>query len=118
MTLTPNLSVQPPNPNVGFNYSWVSIGNPSRTLYAQAVYSVNSDGINPSSGSVFVDTSATQTGNFTMFKVVSACKFTGLTGTNVTVGNLSAYELPQQFEFKGQFTQFSLRYGAIIAYKE
>lgn len=43
-TLKNILSSQPPNPNVGYNHSWVSVEtNANRTLYSQATYITNLD---------------------------------------------------------------------------
>jgi hypothetical protein len=63
----------------------------------------------PSNGNV--------TGTFTAIQVVSACKFSAFTASNSTTTNLTNYELPQSFTFTGPITNFTLQYGAIIAYK-
>jgi hypothetical protein len=66
---------------------------------------------------VFVDDTAIYEGNFQALKVVADCKLTGLTAQNSTVGNLTAYELPEGFELRSDITGFSLEYGAVLAYK-
>jgi len=69
-------------------------------------------------GFVFADPSSGQVnGTFSTIQVVSACRFQGLTATTSTVGNLTAFDLPQNFSFNGPITNFKLAYGAIIAYK-
>ena len=56
-------------------------------------------------------------GPYSTIQVVSACKISGLTATNTTVGNLTAFELPANFAFSGPITAVTLAYGAVIVYK-
>lgn len=56
-------------------------------------------------------------GTFSTIQVISACKFQGLTATNSTTSKITAYELPQNFSITGPITNFTLAYGAVIAYK-
>jgi hypothetical protein len=56
-------------------------------------------------------------GTFSSIQVISACRFTGLTATNSTTSKLSAFDLPANFTFNGPITNFTLQYGAVIAYK-
>ena len=50
--------------------------------------------------------------------ILADTKFADVSANNATVGNLSAYELPQGFELNGRIKGFQLAYGAVIAYKE
>jgi hypothetical protein len=63
------------------------------------------------------NTSGQVNGSFSTVQVVSACKFQGLTATNSITNKLTAYELPQNFTLTGPITNFTLSYGAVIAYK-
>lgn len=136
MTLTPIVSSSPPNPSVGESYSWIKVDNDqNRTLYSQSVFVVNDSynailetndilsrltnivrQLHDDNGFVFVDDSEPHDGPFETLKVVSACKISGLTADNTTVGNLSNYELPVGFELNGQIYNFVLQYGAVLSY--
>jgi hypothetical protein len=63
------------------------------------------------------NTSGQVNGTFSTIQVLSTCRFQGLTATNSTTNKLSAYELPQNFTITGPITNFTLTYGAVIAYK-
>ena len=136
MSLTPLLTATPGapvtyNPNMAETFSWVPIEGANRPLYSKASYLVNTADITDviyelinvirqkedDNGFVFVDDTGLYSGNFQTIEVVSACKVTGLTADNTTVGNLSAYELPIGFKLNGQIYNFQLTYGAVLAYK-
>lgn len=69
-------------------------------------------------GFVFADsTTGSVSGDFSTIQVVSACKIGALSATNSTVGNLTAFELPQNFTINGPIKSFTIKYGAVIAYK-
>lgn len=63
------------------------------------------------------NTSGQVNGTFSTIQVISACKFQGLTATSSTTSKITAYELPQNFSITGPITNFTLLYGAVIAYK-
>ena len=130
MTLTPVVSSNPINANVGWNNSWVAVNNDqNRSLFAQATYLTNISDINDlltalinelrqepnKNGFIFVDDNNQYDGNFECIKVVSACRIS-LSADNTNVGNLVNYELPQGFEITGEIYDFQLQYGAVIAY--
>jgi hypothetical protein len=132
MNLTPNVSEIPYNPNVALNNSWITVENDqNRSLFAQATYVVNNNEtadlltelINEirqkenDNGFDFVDDANLHEGNYQTLKFVADSKVLGLTADNTTIGNLSAYELPQDFELNGQIYAFQLQYGAVLAYK-
>lgn len=132
MNLTPNVSEIPYNPNVALNNSWITVENDqNRSLFAQATYVVNNNEtaelltelINEirqkenDNGFDFVDDTNLHEGNYQTLKFVADSKVLGLTADNTTIGNLSAYELPQDFELNGQIYAFQLQYGAVLAYK-
>jgi hypothetical protein len=131
VTLTPNISAAPFNSNVAFNNSWITVdNNQNRSLFAQTVYALAPDTndlltllLNEirqepnKNGFDFVDDTNQYSGNYECLKVIADCKFAGLTGDQINVGNLSAYELPQGFEITGEIYSFQLQYGAVIAYK-
>lgn len=68
-------------------------------------------------GFVFTDDAVQVNGAFSTVQVISATRFSGLTATNSTVGNLTNYELPQGFVLNGPITNYKLAYGAVLAYK-
>ena len=132
LTLIPVVSANPVNANVGWNNSWIAVNNDqNRALFAQATYVVNNNEtadlltelINEirqkenDNGFDFVDDTDLHEGNYQTLKFVADSKITGLTADNSSVGNLSAYELPQNFELNGQIYAFQLSYGAVLAYK-
>jgi hypothetical protein len=133
MILTPNVSDAAHNPNVAFNNSWIVVGNDqNRPLFAQATYITNVQDIdyqigllineikelNNRNGFVVVDDTTAHFGDYSILKLIADTKFTDVSANNATVGNLSAYELPQGFELNGRIKGFQLAYGAVIAYKE
>ena len=131
INLYPNVSAAPFNSNVAFNNSWITVDNDqSRPLFAQAVYPISTSTdelltelINEirqkenDNGFDFVDDTDLHEGSYQTLKFVADSKITGLTADNSSVGNLSAYELPQNFELNGQIYAFQLSYGAVLAYK-
>jgi len=62
------------------------------------------------------NTSGQVNGSFSTIQVISACKFTGLSATSSITNKITAYELPQNFSITGPITNFTLSYGAVIAY--
>jgi hypothetical protein len=132
LTLTPTISPAPYSPNVSWNNSWITVENDqNRPLFAQATYVTNNNQTNElltalineirqrpdDNGFDFIDDSEVHIGNYQTLKVVADCKIAQLTADNSTIGNLSAYELPQDFELDGQIISFQLEYGAVLAYK-
>jgi len=129
MSLTPILQSTPGSPptyNVGMaeTFSWIPVDGASRSIFARASYLVNPQDITDAivaddpnkNGFTFVDSNTTQYGNYQSIKVLSACQFSGLTALNTTVGNLTGYQLPQNFEFIADIRSFKLAYGSVIAY--
>ena len=132
MTLTPVVSAQPPNFSIGETFSYLRVDNDvDRTLYAKATYVTNLADVSDlltelinvvrqkedDNGFDFVDDTDLHTGFYQTLEVVANTKVAGLTADNCTVGNLSAYELPQGFKINGQIYNFQLAYGAVMAYK-
>jgi len=133
MNLTPKVNTNPINPNVGWNNSWISIENDQgRPLFAQATYITNVQDLNYQIGLLIneikelnnrngfdvIDDTDAHFGDWAILKLLADTKFVNVTANNATVGNLSAYELPQGFELNGRLKGFQLEYGAVIAYKE
>jgi len=133
VTLTPTLSPAPFNSNVAFNNSWIAVeNNQNRPLFAQATYLTNVQDIdyqiallineikelNNRNGFDVIDDTDAHFGDYSIIKLLADTKFANVTANNATVGNLSAYELPQSFELNGRIKGFQLQYGAVIAYKE
>ena len=133
MNLTPKVSLIPYNPNVALNNSWITIENDqNRPLFAQATYITNVQDIdyqigllineikelNNRNGFDVVDDTDAHFGDYSIIKLIADSKFADVSANNATVGNLSAYELPQGFELNGRIKGFQLVYGAVIAYKE
>ena len=133
MNLTPKVSLVPYNPNVALNNSWIEIENDqNRPLFAQATYITNVQDLNYQIGLLIneikelnnrngfdvIDDTDAHFGDWAILKLLADTKFTDVTANNATVGNLSAYELPQSFELNGRIKGFKLEYGAVIAYKE
>lgn len=131
ISLTPIISANPINPNVGWNNSWIKVENDqNRPLFAQATYVTNLENVGSllttlineirqkpdDNGFVFVDDNEVHTGNFETLKVVANTRIVGLTADNTIVGNLGNYELPVDFEVNGQIYAFQLSGGAVIAY--
>lgn len=105
------------NPSMADTFSWVPMEGAGRPLFARAVYDVSRAGGN---GFDFVVPSSIFTGPYSSIQVVSACRISGLTATNVsttTVQNLTAYDLPANFTFSAVIRGISLSYGTVIAYK-
>ena len=132
LTLIPVVSANPINANVGFCNSWIKIENDqNRPLFAQATYVVNSSSTDDlltelinvirqkenDNGFEFVDDTNLHEGNYQTLKVVSKCRLSSILVDNSIVGNLTAYELPVDFEINGQIYDFALEYGAVLAYK-
>jgi hypothetical protein len=132
MTLTPVVSAQPPSFGVGDTFSFIEINNDqNRTLYAKTTYDVQGSKIllvlgeilnqlrtvPNDDGFIVIDNTNAVEGNFQSIQVIEPCKIANIIADNSTVGNLSAYELPQSFEIRGQFSSIQLEYGAVIAYK-
>jgi hypothetical protein len=132
VTLIPVVSSNPVNANVGWNNSWIAVNNDqNRALFAQATYVVNNNEtaelltelINEirqkenDNGFDFFDDTEIHEGGYQTLKFIADSKVLGLTADNSSVGNLSAYELPQDFELNGQIYAFQLEYGAVLAYK-
>jgi hypothetical protein len=136
MSLTPILTSTPGapvtyNPNIAETFSWIPIEGAGRPLYSKASYLVNTAEITDviyelinvlrqkenDNGFDFVDDTDVHSDNYQTLKVIADCKIVGLTADNSSVGNLSAYELPQGFELNGQIYNFQLAYGAVLAYK-
>jgi len=133
MNLTPKVSPPPYNPNVALNNSWITVENDqNRPLFAQATYVTNVQDIdyqiallineikelNNRNGFDVIDDTDAHFGDYAIIKLLADTKFVAVTANNSTVGNLSAYELPQSFELNGRIKGFQLEYGAVIAYKE
>jgi len=133
MNLTPKFSQIPQNNNIASNYSWITIENDqNRPLFAQATYVTNLQNIdyqiallineikelNNRNGFDVIDDTDAHFGDWAILKLLADTKFADVTANNATVGNLSAYELPQGFELNGRIKGFQLEYGAVIAYKE
>ena len=104
------------NPQMAETFSWIPVTNTVRPLYAKAVYDVATAQSLGQSGFIFTDNNVQVTGGFTTLQVISATKLAGLTATSSTVGNLTAYELPQNFVINGPIVAYKLTYGAVIAY--
>jgi len=105
------------NPSMADTFSWLPMDGAGRTLFARAVYDVSGSGGN---GFNLVSPSAISTGLYSSIQVLSACKISGLTATNVTtatVQSLTAIELPINFTFSAVIQGISLQYGTVIAYK-
>jgi len=89
-----------------------------RPLFARAVYDVGAYSQLGQAGFDFIVGGQTaSSGPYSTVQVVSACKVSGLTATNTTVGDLTAFELPANFAFSGPITGITLQYGAVIVYK-
>ena len=140
LTATPS---EPPtyNPSMADTFSWVPVQGAGRPLYARATYIANPEDISVSlsANNLVVNTDEVEnllkaqlgqsgfdfivggqtasSGPYTTVQVVSTCRISGLTATNSTVGNLTAFELPQTFTFNGPITRLTLNYGAVILYK-
>ena len=133
MNLKPKVSISPVNPNVGYSNSWVTIENDqNRPLFAQSAYVTNIQDVNYQIGLLIneikelnnrngfdvIDDTDAHFGDYSILKLIADSKFADVSANNATVGNLSAYELPQGFELNGRIKGFQLQYGAVIAYKE
>jgi hypothetical protein len=74
--------------------------------------------LNNRNGFDVIDDTDAHFGDYSILKLIADTKFADVSANNATVGNLSAYELPQGFELNGRIKGFRLEYGAVIAYKE
>jgi hypothetical protein len=116
LTATPNDDSPYYNPGMAETFSWIPINGANRPLFAKATYDITNAQALGQNGFIFTDNNVQVNGNFTTIQVVSATKFTGLTATASTVGNLSAYELPAGYTFNGPITNYKLQYGSVFAY--
>lgn len=117
LTATPGSPVTY-NPSMADTFSWVPVEGAGRPLYARAVYDVGAYSQLGQAGFDFIVGGQTAaSGPYSTFQVVSACRVSGLTATNTTVGTLTAFELPVNFVFNGPITAVSLAYGAALVYK-
>ena len=109
------------NPGIAETFSWVPMDGAGRPLYARAVYVVGGgSAAGGGNGFDLVSPIAVSTGPYSSIQVLSACKISGLTATNVTtstVQTLTAIELPINFTFSAVIQGISLTYGRVIAYK-
>ena len=118
ISLNPILTGGVPNPNVSFNNAWIPVSNDgSRPFFAQAVYDVTTESTLGQSGFVFLVGGESAYGQFSTVQVVSACKISGLSANNTSVGSLYNFELPVNFIFYGPITALTLQYGAVIVYR-
>lgn len=119
-TATPALTTTY-NPGVAETFSWIPMEGAGRPLFAKAVYVVGGgSGAGGGGGFDIVSPTAISTGPYNSIQVLSACKITGLTATNVstaTIQTLTAIELPINFTFSATIQGISLGYGRVIAYK-
>ena len=119
------------------NFSYIPVGDPTRPLFAQAVYIVNPSDIasapistnstitslvstvevNLTSGFDFFADNKHHAGNYTSLQVVSACLLAGLTATNTNIYNLTAFPLPQTLVIEATIQAVRLTYGSVIMYK-
>ena len=82
--------------------------------FAQLVYVVNSGQIGAGqNGAVFINTTGTNVGPYSLIKTVSATTFTGISG-NVT--GLAGITVPANFEIQGNITAFSISTGSVLAW--
>ena len=117
-TITPALT-STYNPGMAETFSWIPMEGAGRPLFAKAAYIVGGEG-GGGNGFDFVVPSSIYTGPYSSIQVVSACRISGLTATNVsttTVQNLTAYDLPDNFTFSAVIQGIRLSYGTVIAYK-
>jgi hypothetical protein len=99
-------------------FSWIPMEGAGRPLFARAVYDVGAYSQLGQGGFNFIVGGQTaSSGPYSTLQVVSACKISGLTATDTTVGSLTAFELPANFAFYGPITRVTLAYGAAIVYK-
>jgi hypothetical protein len=118
ISLNPILTGGVPNSNVSFNNAWIPVANEgNRPFFAQAVYDVTTESTLGQSGFVFLVGGESALGEFSTIQVVSACKISGLSANNTSVGSLYNFELPANFIFYGPITGLTLAYGAVIVYK-
>lgn len=102
-------------------YSYVPIVNDAnRPLFAKVVYDVANAQSLGQNGFVFVDTAALLTnGPFNTLQVVTSTARLSTISTSslATPGNITNYDLPQGFTLNGPINSFSIKNGAVIAYK-
>lgn len=118
ISLAPNLTAGVNNPNVAFNYSWVSVGNDgSRPFFAQAMYDVTTESLLGQSGFVFLTGGQSGWGEFSTVQIVSSCKISALSADNTSVNSLYSFELPTGFSFNGPINGLTIAYGAVLLYR-
>jgi hypothetical protein len=118
IALTPILTGGVPNPNVSFNNAWIPVNNGGdRPFFAQATYDVTTESVLGQSGFIFLVGGQTVEGQFSAIQVLSACKISGLSANNTSIGSLYNFELPANFIFNGPITGITLSYGAVFVYK-
>ena len=109
------------NPGMADTFSWVPMDGAGRALFARAVYVVGGgSGSGGGNGFDIVSPTAVSTGPYSSIQVLSACRISGLTATNVstsTVQTLTGIELPINYTFSAVIQGISLSYGRVIAYK-
>lgn len=120
MSLYPQVSntTMPPNANVAWNNSWISVPNDQGVpLFAQAVYPVDSLGAN---GFKIITGTSVVSGNFSSFKIISSTVITGLTASNGNIINsgsgINTVTFPANFNINGFYTAIQLTSGSVLAY--
>lgn len=117
LTTTPALT-STYNPGMAETFSWIPMEGAGRPLFARAVYDVGAYSQLGQAGFNFIVGGQTaNSGPYSTVQVVSACKISGLTATDTTIGDLTAFELPANFAFNGPIAAVTLAYGAVIVYK-
>lgn len=117
-TTTPALTATY-NPGMAETFSWVPMEGAGRPLFAKAAYIVGGT-TGDGNGFDIISPTAISTGPYSSITVLSACRISGLTATNVstaTVQTLTAIELPVSFQFSAVIQGISLAYGRVFAYK-
>lgn len=107
------------NPGMAETFSWIPMEGAGRPLFAKAAYIVGGS-TGDGNGFDLISPTAILTGPYSSIQVLSACRISGLTATNVstaTVQTLTAIELPINFTFSAVIQGISLTYGRVIAYK-
>jgi hypothetical protein len=118
ITLTPILTGDVPNPNVGYNNAWIPVANEgNRPFFAKAVYDVTTESTLGQSGFIFLAGNESAWGQFTTIQVLSTCKISALSANNTSIGSLTDYELPVGFMINGPITGITLSYGAAFVYR-
>jgi hypothetical protein len=118
MSLVPSITATPGNPptynpNIAETFSWIPVNTSQRTLFAKAVYSVDTPNQN---GFVLTADTSTIVGNFCAIKMITNTTFTGITADNSSLPTL-AVTFPANFVLEGPITAYKLATGAVIASK-